>query len=140
MCTELDWARLKNSLPGPTTTPLAFPVICTPSELPPEKTLLEIVDAARPGGFEPSVVTVTRPSRHDPHGLMLLNTSWSTTMFALATVETMFSVSVKVLLAIVMSCAPRRVPPGIVMPLTVMLLGERAQAHARPRRPARGRA
>ena len=99
-------------------------MICTPSELPPEKTLLEIVTPLGPGGLEPSVVTVTRPSGHDPHGLMLLKTSWSTTMFALATVDTMFSVSVKVLLAIVMSCAPRRVPPGIVTPLTVMLLAD----------------
>ena len=97
-------------------------MICTPSELPPEKTLLEIVTPLGPGGLEPSVVTVTRPSGHEPHGLMLLKTSWSMRMFALATVDTMFRVSVKVVLAIVMSCAPRRVPPGIVTPLTVRLL------------------
>ena len=93
---------------------------CTPSDVPPEKRLLEITTPLGPGECTPEVVTVIRPSPHDEQGSMLSKVLWSTTMFALATVDTICSVPVKALLAIVTSCAPWSVPPVSVKPLRVM--------------------
>ena len=112
MCVAADWRRLKNSLPGPIWTPCASPVTCTPSEVPPEKRLLEITTPLGPGECTPEVVTVIRPSPHDEHGSMLSKVPWSTRMFALAMVETICSVAVKVLLAIVTSGCPAGCRPG----------------------------
>jgi len=93
--------------------------------VPPEKRLLEITTPLGPGERLPEVVTVMRPSPHDEHGSMLSKVLWSMRRFALATVETICSVAVKALLAIVTFWLPCRVPPGMVTPLRVMLFAER---------------
>ena len=98
---------------------------CTPSEVPPEKRLLEMTTPLGPTERLPELVTVMRPSPHDEQGSMLSKVLWSMRMFALAMLAVICSVAVNALLAIVTFWLPWMLPPGIVTPLTVTLLALR---------------